>query len=140
MRRVGEGPRVRRAFLVMAACVLAACGLGACTHRAKPRAPARPVATVPVVHAQLTPDVVIAKARGATGIQRCYTRYLKHRSGHGRVLVSFTVDAQGRAQDGAAAGVPAKLGDCIVAEVERWHFPPPRAPQSFAVPLDLQVN
>lgn len=90
-----------------------------------------------VARPQLTPDLVIAKARAATGIQRCYTRYLKHGNGHGRVLVSFTVDAHGRAQDGAAAGVPAKLGDCIVAEVARWQFPRPREPQSFAVPLEL---
>ena len=83
---------------------------------------------------------MIAKARGATGIQRCYTRYLKHRTGHGRVLVSVTVDARGRAQDGAAAGVPAKLGDCIVAEVARWQFPLPRAPRSFALPLELVVD
>lgn len=137
---MGEGPRVRRALLETAACALLACVLGACSHRAPTRAPVRPVATAPVARVQLTPDLVIAKARGATGIQRCYTRYLKHRSGHGRVLVSFTVDARGRAQDGAAAGVPPKLGDCIVAEVARWQFPPPRRPQSFAVPLDLQIN
>jgi hypothetical protein len=99
----------------------------------RPAARAQPV----VAQSHLTPDLVIAKARGASGIQRCYTRYLKHRNGHGRVLVSFTVDAQGHAQDGAAAGVPVKLGDCIVAEVDRWQFPPPRQPQSFAVPLDL---
>ena len=89
------------------------------------------------VRPELTPDLVIAKARGATGIQRCYTRYLKHANGHGRVLVSFTVGADGRAQDGAASGVPPKLGDCIVAEVARWQFPPPREPQAFAVPLEL---
>jgi hypothetical protein len=83
---------------------------------------------------------VIAKARSATGIQRCYTRYLKHGSGHGRVRVSFTVDVHGRAEDGAATGVPAKLGDCIVAEVARWQFPPPREPQSFAVPLELVID
>lgn len=93
-----------------------------------------------VARPQLTPDLVIAKARGATGIRRCYTRYLKHGNGHGRVLVSFTVDARGHAQDGAAAGVPAKLGDCIVAEVARWQFPPPHEPQAFALPLDLRMN
>jgi len=112
--------------------------VGACSH---PHAAAPPARPQPVAaRRQLTPELVIAKARGAMGIQRCYTRYLKHASGHGRVLVSFTVGADGRAQDGAAAGVPAKLGDCIVAEVARWQFPPPPEPQAFAVPLDLRVN
>lgn len=114
--------------------------LTACSHRHATTTPppARPEPVV--VRPALTPELVIAKARGATGIQRCYTRYLKHRSGHGRVLVSFTVDAHGRAQDSAASGVPTKLGDCIVAEVARWQFPPPRHPRSFAVPLELIVD
>lgn len=88
----------------------------------------------------LTPDVVIAKVQGgyANGVQRCYTRYLKNASGHGRVLVSFTVDSQGRAQDGAASGVPQPLGQCITAEVARWRFPAPASgEQSFALPIDL---
>ena len=123
---MGERPRVRRALLLIVC---------ACSHRAAVPPPARPQAVV--ARSQLTPDLVIARARGAVGIQRCYTRYLKHASGHGRVLVSFTVGADGHAQGGAAAGVPAKLGNCIVAEVARWQFPPPREPQAFAVPLDL---
>jgi hypothetical protein len=92
---------------------------------------------------ELTPSLVLSKVRGgyATGVQRCYTRYLKHRSGHGRVLISFTVDAKGQAQDGAASGVPDKLGGCIVAEVARWRFPAPRGgEQSFAVPIELMAN
>ena len=115
--------------------------MSACTHRGASTAgvPARPDVGR-TARPTLTPDVVIAKARSATGIQRCYTRYLKHGGGHGRVLVSFTVDVQGRAQDRSASGVPSKLGDCIVAEVARWQFPPPREAQSFALPLDLIVN
>jgi hypothetical protein len=119
---------MRTALAVLA---LAACGHGA-KHEA---APEKPVAVAP-----LTPDVVIAKVRGGyiTGVQRCYTRYLKNGSGHGRVLVSFTVNAKGEATEGATSGVPAKLGDCIVAEVARWRFPAPQdGEQSFALPLDL---
>lgn len=115
---------------------LAMLALAACSHAAKHEAPpAKPVAV-----ALLTPEVVIAKVRGGymTGVQRCYTRYLKNGNGHGRVLVSFTVNAKGQATEGATSGVPAKLGDCIVAEVSRWRFPAPRdGEQSFALPLDL---
>ena len=119
--------------------LICASSLIACSHPAgTTRTAARPETAGP--RPQLTPDLVIAKARGATGIQRCYTRYLKHAGGHGRVLVSFTVDTRGHAQDSAASGVPAKLGDCIVAEVARWKFPAPREPQSFAVPIDLVID
>ena len=114
--------------------------LAACSHHAKPAtAPAKPAAPA-FAGTALTPELVLSKIRGgyATGVQRCYTRYLKHRAGHGRVLISFTVNAKGEAQDGAASGVPGKLGGCIVAEVARWRFPAPRGgEQSFALPLDL---
>lgn len=125
--------------IVIAMCsALSACG----AHRAAPQAPG-PAPAHPSSAQQLTPDLVLAKVRGGytTGVQRCYTRYLKNRSGHGRVLVSFTVDERGHAQDGAASGVPHRLGDCIVAEVARWRFPAPAAgEQRFAVPLDLVVD
>jgi hypothetical protein len=110
--------------------------LAACSHHAKPAAPARPAPAF--AGTELTPDLVLAKVRAAMGVQRCYTRYLKHRGGHGRVMITFTVNAKGEAQDGAASGVPDKLGGCIVAEVARWRFPAPRGgEQSFAVPIDL---
>lgn len=119
--------------------------LAACSHHAKPpTAPAKPAATTAAVAGtELTPDIVIAKLKGgyATGVQRCYTRYLKNGTGHGRVIVSFTVNAKGEAMDGAASGAPKKLGGCIVAEVARWRFPAPRrGEQSFSVPLDLVVD
>ena len=109
-----------------------------CSHPAPHHATV--AATMPAQSTTLTPDLVLAKVRGGytSGVQRCYTRYLKNRSGHGRVLVSFTVDERGRAQDGAASGVPHRLGDCIVAEVARWRFPAPASgQQSFALPIDL---
>jgi hypothetical protein len=116
---------------------LAVLALAACSHSAPPAAgPAKPEPTASV----LTPDVVIEKVRGGymTGVQRCYTRYLKNAGGHGRVIISFTVNAKGEATEGAASGVPSKLGDCIVAEVARWRFPAPKdGEQSFALPLDL---
>ena len=118
--------------------MLAACSHGGRPHAAAPAA--APAAESASSGTQLTPGLVIAKVRGgyATGVQRCYSRYLKNRGGHGRVIVSFTVNAKGQAQDGAASGVPPKLGGCIVAEVSRWRFPPPRGgEQSFALPLDL---
>jgi len=113
--------------------------LAACSSHPAAQHPVAPAASAPQ-QPELTADVVLAKVRGGytTGVQRCYTRYLKNRSGHGRVLVSFTVDAQGRAMDGAATGVPSRLGGCIVAEVARWRFPAPASgQQSFALPIDL---
>jgi hypothetical protein len=114
--------------------------LAACSHNAKPAAPAKRAAAGAFAGTELTPELVISKIRGgyATGVQRCYSRYLKHHGGHGRVVISFTVNAKGEAQDGATSGVPDKLGGCIVAEVARWRFPAPRGgEQSFALPLDL---
>ena len=112
--------------------------LAACSHHGKPAVAAKPAAAAPAP--ELTPELVLSKVRGgyATGVQRCYTRYLKNRSGHGRVVITFTVNAKGEVMDGAANGVPEKLGGCIVAEVARWRFPAPRGgEQSFALPLDL---
>ena len=114
--------------------------LAACSHHGRPAAPAKQAARPTPAHTELTPAVVLSKVRSgyAHGVQRCYSRYLKSRAGHGRVIVSFTVNAKGEAQDGAATGVPRKLGGCIVAEVSRWRFPAPRGgDQSFALPLDL---
>jgi hypothetical protein len=126
--------KVRRVRTILALGLLAAC-----SHHGTPAAPtARPAAAAPAP--ELTPDLVLSKVRGgyATGVQRCYSRYLKNRSGHGRVIITFTVNAKGEAMDGAATGVPRKLGGCIVAEVARWRFPAPRGgEQSFALPLDL---
>lgn len=117
--------------------MLAACSAQRSAHP-ESTTPSRPAAAP----ASLTPDVVLAKIEGGyrIGVQRCYARYLKHASGHGRVMVSFTVDERGRALDGQASGVPARLGGCIVAEVARWQFPPARTAQSFALPIDLRAN
>lgn len=118
---------------VAALFAVAACGAPTATRPAIAPPPRRP-------RAELTPQLVLDRVRGgyAHGVQRCYSRYLKNHGGHGRVIVSFTVNAKGQATDGAASGVPARLGDCIVAEVARWRFPAPRrGEQSFALPLDL---
>jgi hypothetical protein len=116
---------------------VAVLALAGCGHGSKP-APVTP-RPAPV----LTPDVVLEKVRGGymNGVQRCYTRYLKNASGHGRVVVMFTVNAKGEAIESSASGVPEKLGDCIVAEVARWRFPAPTdGEQSFALPLELIAN
>ena len=145
MRRARDdsGGRALARLAGVAATVLVA----GCAAHAKPLAgaSARETTTAsrlaPHERSPLTPQLVIAKARSATGIQRCYTRYLKHAGGRGRVLVSFTVDSNGHAQDSATAGVPSPLGDCITAEVARWRFPAPaNGAESFALPLELRAN
>ena len=90
--------------------------------------------------AKLTPDVVLAtiKGRYIAGVERCYRRHLKKDAGaRGRVLVSFTVDPNGRARDGAARGITERVDDCIEAQVRRWRFPAPRAESRFALGLQL---
>src|SRR5262245_58812478 len=63
---------------------------------------------------QLTPDVVLAtiRSRYLGGVERCYRRHLKRdANARGRVMVSFTVDAKGRARDGAARGITEQVDD-----------------------------
>jgi hypothetical protein len=94
------------------------------------------------VVAALTPDVVLATIRGRyiSGVERCYRRHLKRDTGaRGRVLVSFTVDADGRAREGVARGITEQVDGCITAQVGRWRFPTPRghAESRFALGLEL---
>jgi hypothetical protein len=93
--------------------------------------------------AALTPDVVLAtiKDRYLPGVERCYQRHAKlHGTGTGRVLVSFTVDEQGKTRDGEAHGIARRVDGCIAAQVARWQFPAPRAESSFALGLQLDTE
>src|SRR5262245_1028980 len=79
--------------------------LAACASKAPP--PANVQAADPERRA-LTPDIVLATIRGnyLGGVQRCYRRYLKRdEEAHGRVMVSFTVDPNGRARNCEAHGI-----------------------------------
>jgi hypothetical protein len=102
-----------------------------CAHSAQPT-------TTPTT-GNLTHDEIVAKVRGSytIGVQRCYTWYQQTSSPHGQVLVSFTVDTDGRATGPAASGVPQRLGECIVGQVARWNFPAPLVAQSFALPIEI---
>jgi hypothetical protein len=92
--------------------------------------------------AQLTSDEIVAKVRGSytIGVQRCYAWYFQNRGGHSQVLVSFTVDTDGRATGPGASGVPQRLGECIIGQVARWQFPAPLVAQSFALPIELAAD
>ncbi|HEY5947231.1 MAG TPA: AgmX/PglI C-terminal domain-containing protein [Kofleriaceae bacterium] len=97
-------------------------------HRASPR---------------LTPDLVLAtiRTRYIGGVERCYRRHLKRdATARGRVLVSFTVDAKGRARDGEARGITNRVDDCIAAQVARWQFPRPARESRFALGLELGID
>jgi hypothetical protein len=91
----------------------------------------------------LTPDVVLAtiRSRYLGGVERCYRAHLKRdASARGRVLVSFTVDAKGRAREGAARGITDRVDDCIEAQIARWQFPRPAAEARFALGLELTID
>lgn len=122
--------------------------VAACATRPAPPAShavaghAEPAASVRAPRA-LTPDVVLATIRGRylSGVERCYRRHLKRDArARGRVLVAFTVDARGRARDGEAHGIAARITDCIEAQMRRWQFPRPRREERFALGLELAAE
>jgi hypothetical protein len=87
--------------------------------------------------------VVLAtiRSRYLGGVERCYRAHLKRdASARGRVLVSFTVDAKGRAREGAARGITDRVDDCIAAQIARWQFPRPDEEARFALGLELSVD
>lgn len=108
-------------------------------------APVAPTRRPGTTVAALTPEVVLATIRGRyiAGVERCYRRHLKkNAAARGRVVVSFTVDRKGRAQDGEARGITEQVDGCITAQVQRWRFPVPRQHRAshFALGLELGVN
>jgi hypothetical protein len=127
--------------------------LGGCwlntTPAGEPVAPVRRVAEplAPVIGVTtLSPDIVLAKIGSSYmgGVKRCYTVLLKNQpSARGKVTISFTVDASGSAQHGAARGFAGTVDACITALIAGWKFPIPKdrtgAPveASFLLPLDL---
>ena len=95
------------------------------------------------VENRLTPDVVLAtiRTRYLGGVERCYRRHLKRdASARGRVLLSFTVDTDGRARDSEARGITDRVDGCIAAQVARWQFPRPTQDARFALGLELGAN
>jgi hypothetical protein len=99
------------------------------------------VATRP--SSRLTPDVVLATIRGhyLSGVERCYSRYAKRLgSASDRVIVSFTVDEDGKTRDGDARGITKRVDGCIRAQVARWTFPAPPSEKSFSLGLQLTTD
>jgi hypothetical protein len=91
----------------------------------------------------LTPAVVLStiKSRYIGGVERCYRRHLKNdATARGRVFVSFTVDPQGQAREGAARGITERVDECIAAQVARWQFPAPQQEARFALGLELGTD
>ena len=110
--------------------------------RAQVAAPARSTYPQPRP-AKLTPDVVLATIRDhyISGVERCYSRHAKRLgSANDRVVVSFTVDEQGKTRDGDAHGVTKRVDGCIRAQVARWTFPAPRQESAFSLGLQLSTD
>ena len=128
-------------IVLVAACATKPAPPPANTQRTQSvEAPAKPaVRRTP----ELTPDVVLAtiRSRYLGGVERCYRRHLKQdASARGRVIVSFTVDPNGRAREGEARGITSRVDGCIAAQVARWQFPQPAQESRFALGLELGAN
>lgn len=94
----------------------------------------------------LTPDLVLAKIQSAymAGLKQCYKRYLaKDASARGKVQLSFTVNASGRATGGRARGFAGEVDECISGQMANWRFSVPKdkdgeaTDASFSIALQL---
>jgi hypothetical protein len=77
----------------------------------------------------LTPDAVLAKIMSSymPAIKRCYTAYLKKdASARGKVALTFSVNATGRATETAAHGFAGEVDECISNLMTTWRFPIPK--------------
>lgn len=122
----------------------------ACAHPAPATRPAPkpvPAARTAVSHAahaaavaSLDPDTVLATIRSdyLAGVRRCYSHALKRSQAAARITVSFTVDAAGRAREGAANGNAPVLDACVTSLIARWQFPRPKDPSTFRLVLRLE--
>jgi hypothetical protein len=93
---------------------------------------------------RLTPDLVLTTIRDRylSGVERCYSRHAKAlgSSANGRVVLSFTVDEDGKTREGSAQGITKRVDRCITAQVARWTFPAPRKESAFSLGLQLSTN
>ncbi len=124
---------------------LAACAHPAPATRTAPRSvPAARTQASHAAHAtavaSLDPDTVLATIRSdyLGGVRRCYAHVLKRSQAAARITVSFTVDAAGRAREGAANGNAPVLDACVTSLIARWQFPRPRDPSAFRLVLQLE--
>ena len=133
--------------LATSALLLSACWTGhpsapVAPHNASKSAPVT-ATTYPQGAVHLTPDVVLATIRDRylNGVERCYTRQAKALGTlNGRVIVSFTVDEQGKTLDGNAHGITKQVDGCIRAQVARWTFPAPKKQSAFSLGLQLSTD
>ena len=132
------------ALLAVAACASHARAPVAANHVAAPATTGGVPAAYPDdVQVHLTPELVLSTIRDhyLSGVERCYSRHAKlHGSANGRVLVSFTVDADGKTRDGNAHGIATRVDRCITAQVARWTFPAPQRESAFALGLQLSTD
>ena len=118
----------------------------ACGRPSTPVSPRETPAPKPVAQ-QLTPDVALARIQSTYrhGVQRCYqTRLKRDPAARGRVIVTFTVDDNGRLAYRSAKGEGRSLGrsmeDCVERALARWSFPPPAEQTTFRLALRLSSS
>lgn len=134
--------------LAATALLLGACWTGRTPAQAPVHASAPSQAVTAAAYPQsptvrLTPDVVLATIRDRylSGVERCASRHAKLGvTSNGRVIVSFTVDEQGKTRDGDAHGFTKRVDGCIRAQVARWTFPAPKKQSAFSLGLQLSTD
>lgn len=91
----------------------------------------------------LTPDVVLRKVQSAymPGLKRCYNDTLKRDpAASGRLILTVTVDAAGRAEKSSAKGFDAALDECITGLMKSWRFPIPKDKDGEATETTVAVT
>jgi ppGpp synthetase/RelA/SpoT-type nucleotidyltranferase len=91
----------------------------------------------------LTPDHVLRKVMVAymAGLKRCHHAVLRgNRTARGKVLLSFTVDEQGRTVDPEAAGFDLELDECLIAQMHNWRFDIPLDPNGKPTRATFQLT
>lgn len=94
----------------------------------------------PAPRPRLTPDAALARIEAVyrPGVQRCYQSRLKRDpSARGNVVVTFTVDAEGKLASAHAKGVHRTIEQCVERAMARWTFPPPALEMTIRVALRL---
>ena len=94
----------------------------------------------PITEQRLTPDLALQtiESRYMGAMQRCYRARLKRDpAARGKLVVTFTVDDDGRVADGRAKGVAKSVERCVENAMVRWSFPAPQQETSFRLAFRL---
>lgn len=105
------------------------------------RTKAKVRATIEEVGDADSPATAVARAIQAkylAGIKRCYTALLKeHPDAGGKITLSITISAVGRATAATARGFHPSVDRCIEGQMRNWRFPAPDEEMTVTTTLQL---